>query len=657
MSFLVAAALAVGLFVILPIAAHLLRRGRVQERPFPPATLVPPARSTARERATIEDRALLSLRALAILCLAVIGAAPLVRCSRLTLTRSSGASVALALVLDDSHSMRARGSGETRFERATRAAKELLSSAREGDSIAIVLAGKPARLALSATTDLSAARRALGELRDSDRSTDLAAAVAIARTSLSGLAQRDRRVVLLSDLAGDEPPAGEPAISVPVPELANPLANCAIYRAERRGRRIDARVACSSAAAAEGRTLTLVSDRSSAPVPLAPRAGLQQLGLDVDPKLEHAEVALSGSDALESDDRAEVAAESTALGVLVVVDTTNGSAETGGAPILEQALTALANSALIHPLSLLPDDPSEYRGNSLVLLDDPLGITPEARGALSDFVAQGGVAVALLGPRVDQAPLGSTFEPFARGALHWQANATVSLNDRSLSWLGPEAASLRDLRLHGRAGLAAADLLGAKIVGKFADDQPFLTEREVGRGALLTCALPTSIERSDFPLRPAFLALLDHWLSLATTRRGVTQSVAGSEWLFPSGANVTIDGPRGPLVARDYLAPGGNRQKAFTPPLAGLYSLRIDDRRETRVATLEPSEITTLPRTAPGSAARARAAGNAGNVDASPELGLVALALLTLELGLRAFRNWGLRQRVTSAPALPSRAD
>ncbi|HEY3669095.1 MAG TPA: BatA domain-containing protein, partial [Polyangiaceae bacterium] len=123
MSFVVAAALGVGLLIGLPIAAHLLRRGKARERAFPPTALVPAARSVARERATLEDRALLAIRGLLILCLAVIGATPFVRCSRLSLTRSAGASVAFALLLDDSHSMRARGADGPRWERATRAAR------------------------------------------------------------------------------------------------------------------------------------------------------------------------------------------------------------------------------------------------------------------------------------------------------------------------------------------------------------------------------------------------------------------------------------------------------------------------------------------------------------------------------------------------------
>ncbi|HEY3494379.1 MAG TPA: BatA domain-containing protein, partial [Polyangiaceae bacterium] len=104
MSFLVAAALAVGLLVVAPLVAHLLRRGRTPERVFPPAMLVSKLETHSKERARLEDRSLLSLRMAMVLVLALLGATPLVRCSRLSVDRPHGASVAIALVLDDSHS-------------------------------------------------------------------------------------------------------------------------------------------------------------------------------------------------------------------------------------------------------------------------------------------------------------------------------------------------------------------------------------------------------------------------------------------------------------------------------------------------------------------------------------------------------------------------
>ncbi|MEI9937749.1 MAG: VWA domain-containing protein [Pseudomonadota bacterium] len=655
MSFLVAAALGVGLFVVIPIAAHLLRRGRARERDFPPTALVPAARSVARERATLEDRLLLAIRALLIACLAVIGATPFVQCSRLSLNRSAGASVAFALVLDDSHSMRAQAAdGGVRFARALKAARELLASAREGDAIAIVLAGKPARLALAATTDLNAARRALSDLSESDRSTDLEGAVSLARTSIASVPHHDKRVVLLSDLAGEalsEGSDGQAPLWAPVPELATPLENCGIFGAERRGRRIAVHVACTSPAAAAGRAVSLLGDKSAKPVPLAVRGGVQELGLDLDPKLEHPELELNGGDALKSDDRCPLAAESAALGVMVAADVSNASAETGGPPVLEQAVGALETSAALHPIALLPDDANEYRNNALLLLDDPGGITPEARSALGTFVERGGVAVAFLGPRVEQTPLGATLEPFVHGAVHWEAKAIGDVNTASLAWLGPEASSLHDLKLGGRAGLSTSDLLGGRILATFVDGQAFLTERELGRGALFTVALPTSVEHGNFPLRPAFLALLDYFLDEARNRRGATQSVAGNEWTFPLSASVSIEGPRGPLAVHERARAAGAAQKAATPTLAGRYALRIDDQPEERVVTVDPQEITALPQKPPDSTAQTRASATAGSVDASPELGFVALALLALELGLRVFRRVTRERGATSVAA------
>src|SRR5262249_27094046 len=105
MSFLTALALGLAVLVIAPTLAHLLRRGRAQEQDFPPTRLVPLAKATTRERSKLEDRGLLLLRALLIIALSILGAGPLVRCSRVALGRSGGASVALAIVVDDSASM------------------------------------------------------------------------------------------------------------------------------------------------------------------------------------------------------------------------------------------------------------------------------------------------------------------------------------------------------------------------------------------------------------------------------------------------------------------------------------------------------------------------------------------------------------------------
>src|SRR5690349_21366698 len=131
MNFVTALALAVSALVLAPVVAHLLRRGRTPERVFPPAALVARLEAHSKERARLEDRGLLSLRAAMVVVLSLLGATPLVRCSRLSVDRPHGASVALALVLDDSHSMRALDDkGQPRWETALGGARQLLRSLR-----------------------------------------------------------------------------------------------------------------------------------------------------------------------------------------------------------------------------------------------------------------------------------------------------------------------------------------------------------------------------------------------------------------------------------------------------------------------------------------------------------------------------------------------
>ena len=83
------------------------------------------------------------------------------------------------------------------------------------------------------------------------------------RSSLAGLSHHDKRVVLLSDLAGGALPEGEPALWAPVSELSKSLENCGICWAERHGRWIDARVACTLGAAAGGRSLSLTGSKDA----------------------------------------------------------------------------------------------------------------------------------------------------------------------------------------------------------------------------------------------------------------------------------------------------------------------------------------------------------------------------------------------------------
>jgi hypothetical protein len=672
-SFAVFAALFVGALIAIPIAAHLLRRGRTEEQEFPPTALVPSQQLMARQRSRLEDRLLLALRALIVLALAMLGATPLVKCSRLSLTRKGGASVAIAFVVDDSLSMRGNVRGSTsRFERALRGARDLLGSAREGDAVAIVLAGKPARLALAATTDLAAARAVLDDLTPSDRATELGAAIAISRSTLKPLPHTDKRIAVLSDFA-DPATTNLEGAWAPLPVLAEPIENCGVASAEVRGRRVSATVACTGAAAARDRSLEVISaDRerqaSSGPdagprpetpegviatAKLAARAGSQTVVLELPAPLTHVDARLSGEDDLQQDDTAPVAPEASALLAGVVTDPESGSVSTGGPTALEQALAALGTEAVVRPLSLVPDDGKELANLAALILDDPPGLIPEARAALRAWIERGGVALAFLGRRAAAAQLGSTLEPFARGAVRWEPTQQTSIDPASAPWLGSEANSLLDLRNQARTRLDAGELNDAQVLVRWGDGEPFLVERALGRGLALTATLPTSVYESDFALRPAFLAILDNTLNEARRHTGPRRTEAGVPWLFPMASSVDVTGPDGRALALEPAGgtePSGARQARFVPVTRGRYELRLDGESQERVVTLSADEVAARPRL-PELERMARAEGSAPAViDASRELSLLVLGLVLIELVYRVISRARLRQRAPPEP-------
>ncbi len=674
MTFLVTAALAVALLVLVPVAAHLLRRGRAQEREFPPASLVPPAPPVARRRSRLEDRALLAIRGLLVAALAALGAGPLVRCSRLSLARDAGASVALAIVLDDSASMRlATPGGAARWERAVGGARELLRSSRDGDAVAIVLAGRPSRLALAATTDLPAARATLDALAVSDRATDLANAVKLARAALAELPHGDRRVLVLSDLAGDELPQGSPPVWVPLPELTRPTADCGVVRAERRGSRVTAEIACNEPAAATGRRVEVVGAdiprRGSPPTtsaasarpsegavvgsaPLAEQSGTQTVVVELPPLFGELDARLTGRDAAHHDDRAPIAEERGATSIAVLADPSSGSAATGGPPIVEQALHALESGATVKPLTLLPDDAPSYFGWSALVLDDPAGSGPEAREALVKWLERGGVALALLGPNAGRAELGANLEPFVAGSPRWSETAAPGIDPATATALGPEASGLASLAPRGRVPLSGALPGGARVLARWTDGDPFLFERELGRGLVMTAALPASPRESDFALRPAFLALLAHAIDEAARRHGPRVTTAGTPWVFqgedgvrltpPAGAPVTVAPERDPT----HGAPRG----VYTPAELGRYRVVRGQDTETRIVTLAAEELTQRPRDPGQLAVPIHTGGVTGRVDASREAALAVLLLFAAEAVGRLGTRWRFRRRATAAP-------
>jgi Mg-chelatase subunit ChlD len=641
-AFLTSLGLAVALFVVAPYLAHRLRKLKAQDVPFPPAHLVAPSPEKARRRSRLEDRALLATRSLAVIGLAVLGSTPFVRCSRLALQRSGGASVAIALVVDDSLSMRARAGGETRFDRARRGARELLGSMREGDAVAIVLAGAPARVGLAATTDLRAARDAVDALVPGDRSTDLDGALTLARGLVGSLPQLDRRVVVLSDLADGHPEgppltgSNEVPVWVALPELARDGADCAVMRADSRGARVRVTIACGPGRSAAGRDVT-VEDADGHPlghVAVAQPAGEVTVLLPTY-NAKPALARLRGDDEVAADDVAPVVAEASRGALAVVADATTEAVVTGGAPIVEQALGSLKLDTDVRPLPAMPERVEDLDGAIGVVLDDPSGLTPEQRHALGAFLDRGGVVLLAVGPRAAAAPLGATLEPILDHPIAWSETTAPGASAESATGSLSEAAeSLTKLEAPRRAVLAPEDAAALEPIARWTDGALLVGRRPVGRGEVWVVTLPFAVDASDLTLRPAFLSLLAGWAEQARAHAVPARSDVGTTWRFLGARDVEATGPGGALVpSRDEGA------VTLTPSLLGSYRVKVDGRTETRVAAPDERELDLRPRPASATAPDAVVGERRASVDASGEVALALLALMALEMGLRLWQR------------------
>jgi hypothetical protein len=510
---------------------------------------------------------------------------------------------------------------------------------------------------------LGAARRALSELSPTDRATDIETAVQLGRSALKQLPHVDRRVVLLSDLAGAPAPDGEPTVWAPLAEVRKPMDDCAIVSADSRGRRVSLTVACSSARAARDRSVELVvrttsvdptrSDDAASTAPAAregnvvgtvkldPRAGEQLLAADVGTAAIGLDARLTGDDAIESDNMAPVTPQSSRAVIGVLADPTTSAVSTGGPTLIEQAVEALALDVTIRPLALVPDDEKELAALSVLLLDDPGGLSPEPRAAVTTWLRRGGVAAVWLGPRAETVQLGTTLEPFVRGGVKWEATRAKGIAPATIAWLGAPGSSLADLHPRGRARLEGALPSNAKILARWDDDQPWLAELAIGRGVAFVAGLPASAAQSDVALRPGFLALLDHTFEQALRRSGARRTPAGTPWTFPAASQVKIDGVAGPLSTDE---PAGEDQRAAVPERAGRYRVTIDDSVETRFVTIDGREVTTPPREPSARVDPVLASGVQSRVDISSEVALALLGLLLAELVLRALGRFGLRR-------------
>jgi len=684
--FLVPLGLLVAALVVGPLVAHLLRRRRPEERAFPPARLVPTAPPVARRRAHLEDRWLLAIRAIAVIALALLAASPLVRCNRLALDRRGGASIALAIVIDDSMSMRAelpddarRGGARSRYELAIVAARELAASLRNGDVTTIVMSGAPARVFLAPTQESGVVRAAIERLAQEgagDRATDLEGAIAVATAALAELPQPDRRVVLLSDLADGNP--GGPAFNIPDGKgvrLEAPIealrvaprassGDCAVLAATPEGELVRAKLACAGLTDPGGRALEVVTtDGQSLGRTAFPPAATATFELLV--RIDGSKAAslhpadgkprafariTGGTDAIASDDSAPVLGAATAPAIGVVVGEGGALDEvvaTGGAPVLERALSALQTGVPIKPIPSTPDRDVDLAPFAALAIDDPAGFGPEARMALAKWVDGGGVLLIALGPRSSSLPLGNAFEPFLQRPVRWEkVSGPLGVDKAKAGPFGDGVEAPENLAATGRTAIDREDEGRFVVRTAFTNGAPLLLTHARGQGEVWIVTLPFAPDLSDLPVKPSFLSLLDAFVSRARDRGAGARLAVGESWVVgPADAieAVRLD-DRGNRVGDALGVENTGEGKRVRPGKIGAYLVTVTPnggaaRRDVRAVQPAAAEVELRPRAlAPSVASGATSGLQRQTTELGPTLALALVMLAVIELIARVIR-------------------
>ena len=618
---------------VLPIVAHRLRRRHANEIHFGATSLIARSPIDTRQRIKIDDRLLLAVRLLIVALVAMLGASPFVSCSRLTVMRTSGASVAIVLIIDDSMSMRARLNGETRFEKAKAGAREILGALREGDAVSVVAAGAPSRLLASTTGSRADAKIAIDALTPSDRPTDIDGAFRLARSALSQLAHADKRVFVLSDITDGHDGAQMPNVEgaqvlVPLPELVRSVDDCAILSAHRRGTQASVEVACNRASLGEKLAVALLDSKGTTIVSATPPAFGDHTLVTVDlPRgtLEPVKVRIESIDAIAEDNELPLVAAGAPRPIALVVDPTTATLETGGATVVEQALRALHPGDPIKPLATMPDDERELEGVSGLVIDDPPGFTPEQRRALKAMLDRGSPLLVMLGPRAGTSPIGATFEPVLGQQPRWMTTSSKGVDEQSAEGLlGEGATGLVALGAKNRAVIGYEDAKTMTTLLRWQDKEAWLLKRAVGRGEAWLLTLPASVDASDLALTTGFVGVLAAWSEEARKAAGATSIAMGQSWTF---SNVrTVDVKNG---TADVVREAGTYR--VTPRTIGAHTVVVDGQTEIRLATVAASELDMRPRALPLAKEGATAGARRASIDASPYIALLLLLGLVVE--------------------------
>ncbi len=476
---------------------------------------------------------LLAVRALIVAGIALMFARPFI-----TVPAAGGVSdhpVAVAIVLDDSMSMRMAGEGGTPWDRARETTLRTLKELPAESSVFLVLASRPVTVQPDDAVGWDAIQtiRYVESLSATRAASDLSAAVRAALVRVRVCPQRDRRVVVISDFY-DATAASFPTLDELAGVSVVPVDTSSSGRSRNRAVIDVSTYPAPDLSPGRVRVQVQVANGGAEPMSevLSVRAGAAAVArrvecpggarcnvefvLEVPEGVRVGEARLPPDDLPDDDVRWFSLAPRDRDAVLLVDGSPSRRTGEGAAFFVARALGLQMPDDPGFVVTTIREDelsPLHLAAVGTVGLLNPGPLAPERARALADFVASGGGLFVSVGPNLDLEGWGATF----KGLLPSQVRAVLDIGGgvskvpRVISRVDPTHPAV-----FGLGGLLAAVKIrrllllddgwqgDSSVIASLDSGQPVLVDRHVGQGSVLVWLSSLDRDWADMPLLPVF---------------------------------------------------------------------------------------------------------------------------------------------------------
>jgi hypothetical protein len=589
--------------VLVPLILHRMRKRELPRVVLPTFALLTRALARSRQRQAFTDLWLLVLR-IALIALAALALAVPYLTTQLSFGDGHLANV--VIIVDDSLSMARVDAGTSLIERARARAIDVVRALPEGSELAVVLAGKPARVLVPLGRDLGSAQRALAEAElPAVRSNDLTAALELAlRQQHRGLVT-PQRMLVLSDFARHAsfehkalPEAGAVSFerigvapSKPNLYIASTQASVDPARPSETSIAVDVRATFGAEPVSrlDAHVEVELQGKVAHSQAVALERGAAQATLRVPTPLPgqtlEARVRIAVDDALAADNQVSVVlGHADALQLLLVNGDPHPSSRADELFYASRALGLLSETQLsmrvqtVDPLSF---EHARLDDSDVIVLANVAAPGPGISERLVEYVQAGGGLIIAAGTRLDGAMYNARLAAILPGHIRGsaQSNALPLAATEHSDFLPEGLVGLREVRSQQR--LLVDIFPAAETLLKFEDESPALMARSVGDGRTLLLASSLDADYSDLPLRPGYLPLL------AAMVRDAAGATAAARGRIAPGDRVVLPSPK----------PGHPRASAISSlPTAWI---------RTSPSALAPAMRWVCSRSAPGVKAKA----------------------------------------------------